>query len=148
MKERLLSIIEQKKMTASQFADAVGIQRATLHHIITGRNNPSLDVVTKIYSTYPDLDLEWLITGQSKQQVENERPQVPNTYQTELFPSENSDNTIFPTKNTVVSENRSHNEMKDPGNTPQRISGSINYDKKITNIIVVYSDGTTESFSH
>ena len=48
MKERILQIMNQAGLNHSKFAEVIGIQRAAMSHITSGRNNPSLDVVSKI----------------------------------------------------------------------------------------------------
>ena len=51
--------MEQERMTQAQFAAAIGIQRAAMSHIISGRNNPSLDVMQKILSCFPAVNPDW-----------------------------------------------------------------------------------------
>jgi len=51
------------KLSASQFADEVGVQRSSVSHVLSGRNKPSLDFVTKILTAYTEVNSEWLITG-------------------------------------------------------------------------------------
>jgi transcriptional regulator with XRE-family HTH domain len=63
MKERIIRIMKEKDMNASQFSDAIGIQKATISHILSGRNNPSLDMVTKILTKFPAINPDWLISG-------------------------------------------------------------------------------------
>ena len=53
-RERIMQVMAQKGFTASQFAEAIGIQRAAMSHITSGRNNPSLDVMKKILERFPD----------------------------------------------------------------------------------------------
>lgn len=55
--------MKEKNMNASQFSDAIGIQRATISHIIAGRNNPSLDMVMKILTKFPEISPDWLLWG-------------------------------------------------------------------------------------
>ena len=57
------------ELTSSQFADRTGIQRASVSHIISGRNKPSLEVMQKIYEAFPELDLKWLMTGVGEEPV-------------------------------------------------------------------------------
>ena len=140
MKDRLQNIIAQKNLSLSQFADSIGIQRSTLHHIINGRNNPSLDVVMKIHSTYPDIDLEWLITGKHG----NMDNAPADAIQQELFPPENP---ISQPDIENNAEKRILRRFPEAVPEPQHLLQSISYNKKITKIIVIYSDGTTESFS-
>ncbi len=63
MVERIKKIIEKLHGTPSLFADTIGISRASMNHILNGRNNPSLDVITKILGKYPDINTEWLMFG-------------------------------------------------------------------------------------
>lgn len=60
---RLEQIMENHGLTASAFADKVGIQRSSLSHLMSGRNNPSLDLVMKIVGEFPEADLYWLLMG-------------------------------------------------------------------------------------
>ncbi|MDC6354133.1 MULTISPECIES: helix-turn-helix domain-containing protein [unclassified Robiginitalea] len=58
--ERILAYYEQ---TASGFADAIGVPRSTISHLLSGRNKPSLDFVMKVIRKYPEVDLYWLLNG-------------------------------------------------------------------------------------
>ena len=60
---RLEKFIETKKLSKSAFAQKIGIQRSTLAHFFSGRNKPSSDFFLKIKESYPELDLNWLISG-------------------------------------------------------------------------------------
>lgn len=60
-RERIMQVMAQKGFTASQFAEAIGIQRAAMSHITSGRNNPSLDVMKKILERFPDISPDWLL---------------------------------------------------------------------------------------
>jgi len=62
--DRIKQIIEIKSLTPSQLADSIKVNRSRLSHILTGRNNPSLDLVQNILNTFPDINPEWLIFGQ------------------------------------------------------------------------------------
>lgn len=50
-------------MSTSAFADTIGISRSGLTHLLTGRNQPSLDVARKILAKFPEVSTEWLIMG-------------------------------------------------------------------------------------
>jgi len=62
--DRVKKIIEIKSLSPSQLADSISVNRSRLSHILTGRNNPSLDIVQNILNAYPDISPEWLIFGQ------------------------------------------------------------------------------------
>lgn len=70
MLERISRIIKSKKISASQFADEIGVQRSSVSHVLSGRNKPSLDFVTKIINAYRDIDPNWLLTGSGQMYVE------------------------------------------------------------------------------
>ena len=60
---RLLKILENKNLSASQFAEKIGVQRSSVSHILSGRNKPSLDFIIKIITVFSDISLDWLIKG-------------------------------------------------------------------------------------
>lgn len=66
MKDRIAEIISYKGLTASKFADIIDIQRSRISHIMSGRNNPSIEVVTHIVEKFPEINLNWLMTGKGE----------------------------------------------------------------------------------
>ncbi len=66
MIKRIKSLISVKNLSASQFADLLGVQRSNISHILSGRNKPSLDFILKITELYPSISLEWLINGKGE----------------------------------------------------------------------------------
>ena len=62
MKDRI-KIMEIEHLSPAQFADRLQINRAVISHILNGRNNPSLDVVTKILGEMNYINPEWLLNG-------------------------------------------------------------------------------------
>jgi len=62
-KERLDQILSHYEMTASAFADAIGVQRSSISHLLSGRNKPSLDFVLKVVRVFPEVNLYWLLNG-------------------------------------------------------------------------------------
>jgi transcriptional regulator with XRE-family HTH domain len=60
---RLKKILEHHQLTASLFADKIGVQRSSISHILSGRNKPSLDFILKVTSTFNDVDIHWLLNG-------------------------------------------------------------------------------------
>ncbi len=63
MRSRLKKWMEYKNLISSELADNIGVNRATISHILSGRNNPSIDILQRLLNTYPDLNSNWLITG-------------------------------------------------------------------------------------
>lgn len=76
MIKRIKSLISVKNLTASQFADLLGVQRSNISHIISGRNKPSLDFILKIIETFPTVSTEWLINGKGEMFTGTEKPKI------------------------------------------------------------------------
>ena len=55
--------MEYEQMSPTAFADKININRSSLTHIFSGRNQPSLDVAKKILIAFPEISTEWLIMG-------------------------------------------------------------------------------------
>ena len=69
--KRILKIINEKGMSASKFASTIDVRRSNLSHILSGRNKPSNDFFHKIKKIYPEIDLNWLITGEKLKKDSN-----------------------------------------------------------------------------
>ncbi len=61
--ERLQKIITFYSLSAASFADKIGVQRSSISHILSGRNKPSLEFIMKILTSFPEVDLYWLLNG-------------------------------------------------------------------------------------
>ena len=66
MLSRIKQIIDKEKLSSTQFATEIGVQRSALSHVLSGRNKPSLDFMMKIKTRYPDINLDWLMLGKGK----------------------------------------------------------------------------------
>lgn len=77
--KRIVKVINEKKISASKFASTIGVKRSNLSHILSRRNKPSIEFFHKIKKTYPEIDLNWLITGKKpKKDVNFVKPEVSN----------------------------------------------------------------------
>tara|TARA_B100000809_G_scaffold88666_1_gene87075 strand:+ start:826 stop:1125 length:300 start_codon:yes stop_codon:yes gene_type:complete len=74
MNNRLKNWMESESLKSSALADNIGVNRATISHILSGRNKPSIDFLQKLLHSYPDLNANWLITGIGYMQ-ENQKQQ-------------------------------------------------------------------------
>ena len=79
--ERLEKILDYYSLTASALADEIDFNRSTISHLISGRNRPSLDFVMKLMKKFPELNLEWLVTGKGHfpPSIEKAGPQKSNS---------------------------------------------------------------------
>lgn len=63
MKERLLEFLKAENKSSAQLAEEIGVQASGISHILSGRNNPSLDFVLKMLEKYQFLSTDWLLFG-------------------------------------------------------------------------------------
>lgn len=91
MNSRLLKFLNAENITQAQFADSIGVARASISHIISGRNKPGYDFISAMMEKYPQLNPEWLILGKGKMYKEIPKSQTalpePSTEEDLLFPS-------------------------------------------------------------
>ena len=66
MVERINLLLKAKNITAKQFAEEIGIQPSGMSHIMSGRNNPSLDFVMKVVRRWPEVNINWLMLGKGE----------------------------------------------------------------------------------
>ena len=63
MHERIKKWIDNKGLKSSSFADEIGVNRATVSHILSGRYKPSVNFIDKMVRSFPDLNANWLVIG-------------------------------------------------------------------------------------
>ena len=60
---RLKEIMAYYALSASAFAERINVQRSSISHVLSGRNKPSLDFITKLTTALPNINLYWLLNG-------------------------------------------------------------------------------------
>jgi transcriptional regulator with XRE-family HTH domain len=63
IKARINRFLASENLSPTRFADEIGVQRSSISHILSGRNNPSYEFIQKILSRYRQVNPEWLILG-------------------------------------------------------------------------------------
>ena len=66
MNTRLQQFLSAENISQSEFADTIGVARASVSHILAGRNKPGFDFLVGMCQHYPPLNLEWLLTGKGR----------------------------------------------------------------------------------
>jgi Helix-turn-helix. len=147
MKERIKLIMENENLTPAKFADRLQINRAIISHILNERNNPSLDVVTKILGEMNYINPEWLLNGTGnmyKNGINTDSiPKEPDLFHQTSLKSEDMSDEV---------EKRREIELKQTVNSRQTTENKLietlkSVDKKITQIIIYYNDHTFETFT-
>jgi len=60
---RIKKIISDNNLSNSEFAEKIGIPKSSVSHLLSERNNPSLDVIIKISEIFEDISTDYLIFG-------------------------------------------------------------------------------------
>ena len=64
---RIKKIIEENNLSNSEFAEKIGIPKSSVTHLLSERNNPSLDIIIKISEAFKNISTDYLIFGQENQ---------------------------------------------------------------------------------
>jgi transcriptional regulator with XRE-family HTH domain len=148
-------LIQAKKLSASQFADTLGIPRSSISHILSGRNKPSLDVVQKILIAFPEIPAEELLDDKRDLSITVSAPKVfstptsatPSLFDAPIPVSSESPTSILPEQTIVQSNLRRPRETNAKTQNPVVApTSTAHLAKKIERVIIFYTDGTfTES---
>jgi transcriptional regulator with XRE-family HTH domain len=144
MKDRIAKVISHESITPSKFADIIGVQRSSISHILSGRNNPGLDFLNKILIHFPHISGDWLITGQGDMLKKAANPfKMPSLFDKSSSPKEM---TLPPKETSKVEPKSLETDVSIPAITNEiNAESRLNLDvkanaKSIERIIVFYSD--------
>lgn len=151
MNTRLKHFLDAENISQSQFADTINVGRASISHVLSGRNNPSYDFVKAIMTSYPELNIEWLMLGKGKMyknnQAESSPAQPAVKMPMSLFDDDDQDSLVLPTKQEyeIPVQLSIHDESTQTSsdiNTSKEIVQTIVKQRSVSKIIVMYDDGT------
>lgn len=141
MKERLLEFLRAENKSSAQLAEEIGVQASGISHILSGRNNPSLDFVLKMLEKYKFISSDWLLFGKGQMYKEHSANSLFN--QNTLFSSLNY-NDPEPEKAVtavkVEEEDKKQNTIENPDNLKSETG------KRIRRLVWFYDDNTFEEF--
>jgi predicted transcriptional regulator len=64
--ERILEVMQAFKLNKNQFAKKLGVHATVVHNIVDEngrRNQPSFKFISKLISSFEDINGDWLLTG-------------------------------------------------------------------------------------
>ena len=125
MNARLEQFLAAENITQSQFADTLGVARASISHLLAGRNKPSFDFIESVARCYPEINLEWLITGSGSMYKKGKNSS--NSLEGTLFGPEIEQNNKTTTLNKKAQSTKGQ--------------------RSISKVMVFYDDGTFEELS-
>jgi transcriptional regulator with XRE-family HTH domain len=163
--KRLEIILDYYSLSASSFAEKIGVQRSSISHLLSGRNKPSLDFILKIVEIFPDIDLYWILNGfgsfpktdkKPNQEIENKKVVAPilkseepleverkeNENSQNLFSQKTLENGFIETKNPIAENLMNENK----NSLVQNIKFSENEDV-IEKIVFFYTNGSFKEYN-
>ena len=66
MDKRLQQFLDAENISQAQLADTLGVARAGISHILSGRNKPGFDFLEAMAVHYPQISMDWLLTGKGR----------------------------------------------------------------------------------
>lgn len=144
MKDRLLQFLSKNQISATHLADEIGVQRSSVSHVLSGRNNPSYDFIHKILKRYDDLSADWLISGKGEMYQSPEptgASQKAKASQPDLFSNINESP---PAQEKIdQSENTKETEEQTSGEPPENMPDT---QKNLSKVILFYDDGSFQEY--
>ncbi|WP_035336427.1 helix-turn-helix transcriptional regulator [Dokdonia sp. PRO95] len=135
---RLQEIMDANELSATAFAEKMQVGRATISHLMAGRNKPSLDFVMTVVSTFPEVELQWLLYGtKASPKTTPPTPSTDTNFSTDAH-SKNGQEFASKTSATL------------PSNTEEKpvknITAFSSSKSPIKRVIIFLEDGTFESY--
>ena len=66
MDKRLQQFLDAENISQAQLADTLGVARAGISHILSGRNKPGFDFLEAMAVHFPRISMDWLLTGKGR----------------------------------------------------------------------------------
>lgn len=154
MNNRLQQFLAAENISRSQFADTINVARASVSHILAGRNKPGWDFITSMMKHYPNLNIEWLLNGTGKMYKTTPdikespiREEDDETLQDNLFSiaSPAPEKPVSPRredKNPAAGTGSAEIPRPQEGKIPVSPLQVIDNQRKISKIVVFYDDNT------
>lgn len=156
MNKRLEQFLAAENISQSQFADEIKVTRASVSHILAGRNKPGFDFLLETMRHYPALNMEWLIDGKGKMYKSSERDANP---QSEPEQQKGTANTQEGTANTGPNSDaesllpfpeistKNESDTRKPIEVQEESLKEKNKTRQIVKVMVMYDDGTFEELA-
>jgi transcriptional regulator with XRE-family HTH domain len=142
MKERLLEFLRSENKSSAQLAEEIGVQPSGISHILSGRNNPSLDFVLKMLEKYQYLSSDWLLFGRGSMHKEGKMQTLFDEISIE-------DVTAQSMLTGKASESKPEESVAEEKELPGKLAGNQHKISKsdISRIVLLYSDNSFEDYS-
>lgn len=142
MNQRLQQLLDLESLSQAQFAEMIGVGRASISHILNGRNNPGYEIIQSILRKFPNISPDWLLLGKGKPYREKESDRTPPS--PTLFPISLADE--GQSKNIVNEDIATENDVFQASQDKAAPANADTCPKRIKRITVYYDDNTFEEF--
>ncbi len=145
MNNRLKQFLAAENITQAQFADKINVVRASVSHILSGRNKPSFDFIKALMQQYPRLNIEWLVFGKGKMYIDSHTTESEQLFPIEIDPSDDfrPQNPPQETDDFVHESEYYENDcFSNNFNTLDKDIQHIVKQRKVSKIIIMFDDGT------
>lgn len=139
-KDRFLQIINEKGISQQEMAERIGVDASTISYFCKGKRKPGFEILERIAKAFPDVDLNWLITGVSSES----HISTNSSDSTEILNSRDTiDNGQLELNFTQVASRPTRKSLQ-PVNI-EKPAQSV--DKRIKRVIVLFDDGSIECYN-
>lgn len=145
MNKRLQQFLSAENITQSQFAERIGVAKASVSHILSGRNKPGFEFIESMANCYPNLNLDWLIGGKGKMYKGQEvaASSSPQVIENPIFPdNDTTDGRLFDSREPGLFQNNQENLDNKEETRQDSPAGANQVPARITKILVFYDNGT------
>ncbi len=154
MDTRFEQFLAAENITQAKFASTINVARASVSHILAGRNKPSYDFIKAMTVHYPNLNIEWLLFGKGKMYKDAQQAAAgvlfPETQHPSLPVRQPVPQPVQPEQPAASPVQETYPERHEPDskpptnalNTLDNIVQNAVTQRKVSRIIVMFDDGT------
>ena len=131
MNTRLKQFLAAENISQAQFADNINVVRASVSHVLSGRNNPSYEFIRSVMIKYPLLNMEWLMFGKGRMYKDATTAE-----------EDRSENLLFAEENVFAEKYELPVHVTEPEVQARQEPETVINQRKVSKIIVLFDDGT------
>ena len=158
MVNRIFTFIESLQLTPTEFADTIGVSRASISSIKTGRTQPTLSLIEKIKQRFPNVDINWLILGEGDAPIVNRSEQEIELFtndevkaEIEVTQTSSNDDTAANEYQAVYIAETPRKIEEEPQVVNQETNVPVQFKterkRSVKKVILLYDDGSFEEFN-
>ena len=158
MVNRIFTFIESLQLTPTGFADTIGVSRASISSIKTGRTQPTLSLIEKIKQRFPNVDINWLILGEGDAPIVNRSEQEIELFtndevkaEIEVTQTSSNDDTAANEYQAVYIAETPRKIEEEPQVVNQETNVPVQFKterkRSVKKVILLYDDGSFEEFN-